>query len=611
MRFEKYVDKESTRDPEFYKDLIKELGIKENDIVYGQIKSSTQDKNYCFIDLYKVGKLFPDYITWGIYAKIPQGMELKQGDYVSGKLIFVEGEGTQVTGLTPLKDWIQFKEELCEVLKPKWEPQWFDFDKLDVAFNKGGLFAKDLEKKVDILFELKFEEKINELKNREKQIEKGEAKKKKLERKIEELEESKKRLTTDIEDYEKAKKKAESELNKYKRLGIIPKIKKTLPPEYQPKSFKELVDYVWLYLWEKEDLQYDKNIIRCFMSALRTKQLIVLEGEPGTGKTSMPQAIAHAIGGKCTLIQVQANWTDSQDLLGYFNPIDKRFYATKFLNAIVDAIKDANNNREIIHFIVLDEMNLAHVEYYFAEMLNYFTWNSDKQGPYRVNLYSENIYLQDENSGEAVDDEPQQNSGETGDKELLQNRYYYKAICEIPDNIRFIGTINSDETTKSLSPKVIDRSCIIELFGKNKDVKENDGKKIEELSKNMKNILAEEWYVNQEKFEVKQTDELDKIDGFAVLKKIEGELSAKGINTNNRLYTYMRQWFAGGEDCCAKIDDVIFTKLLPLVRYSDNISEGAFNFKSLKEKITEDYPLSMDKLDQIEKSLRNRESDSE
>lgn len=600
MEFEEFRDRESRKKKEFYKKLLKKLEIEEDDIVYGIIKNRVIDDTFFCIDLYTAYDtpldIFPDDPGWGILSKIPQNneLELDIGDYVSGKLRFTEGKGTNLIELSRLEDLGTFKEKLYVVLKKKWENEGFKLNKRDIAFNNGGLFADYLDKKVEGLFELRYEERINKLKKDESQIEE-------LKKEITDLEEQRDSLRLEMGDCNEELKKADEKWNEYMRLGIILEKRHVNKPEFpykNKKGFENLVYYVWCYLWEKEDLQYDKNIIRCFMSALRTKQLIVLEGEPGTGKSSMPQAIAHAIGGECTLIQVQANWTDSQDLLGYFNPMDKRFYATKFLDAI-EAARDSDK----IHFIVLDEMNLAHVEYYFAEMLNYFTWNSDKQGPYRVNLYSKNIHLQDENSGENGDNDKQQYSGEAGDKDLQRNKIIYGPEFIIPNNIRFIGTINSDETTKSLSPKVIDRSCIIELFGKNKDVKDNPNnrKEIKKISKKMEKTLAEEWYVNQEKFEVKQTDELDKIDGFAVLKKIEGELSAKGINTNNRLYTYMRQWFAGGEDCCAKIDDVIFTKLLPLVNSSDNINEEFF--EKLKGIITEEYLLSRSKLERINRKF--------
>src|SRR3546814_5824879 len=103
-----------------------------------------------------------------------------------------------------------------------------------------------------------------------------------------------------------------------------------------------------------------------FLALLRTRDLVVLAGDSGSGKTSLVRAAAKAICGTCTIIPVKPNWTGPEDLLGYFNPIERSYQATPFLLALQAASRDPH----VPHFICLDEMNLARVEHYFADFLS-------------------------------------------------------------------------------------------------------------------------------------------------------------------------------------------------------------------------------------------------
>jgi 5-methylcytosine-specific restriction endonuclease McrBC GTP-binding regulatory subunit McrB len=106
--------------------------------------------------------------------------------------------------------------------------------------------------------------------------------------------------------------------------------------------------------------------LRDLLALLRTHDLIVLAGDSGSGKTSLVRGVAEAIGGVCTVVPVKPNWTGPEDLLGYYNPIERRFLPTPFLKALLDAARAP----QVLHLIVLDEMNLARVEHYFADFLS-------------------------------------------------------------------------------------------------------------------------------------------------------------------------------------------------------------------------------------------------
>ncbi|MCB0369596.1 MAG: AAA family ATPase, partial [Bdellovibrionales bacterium] len=146
-------------------------------------------------------------------------------------------------------------------------------------------------------------------------------------------------------------------------------------------DYQQAVSYIQAHLVEN-DILYPRHIIENYITLLRTKDLIVLAGDSGSGKTNLIKSFAKAVGGKSVIIPVKPNWTSSEDLLGYYNPLEKKYLATPFLEALLEA----QQNPQIPYFICLDEMNLARVEYYFADFLSLL--ESRHEEP-RITLYSE------------------------------------------------------------------------------------------------------------------------------------------------------------------------------------------------------------------------------
>ncbi len=220
---------------------------------------------------------------------------------------------------------------------------------------------------------------------------------------------------------------------------------------------------------------------------MATDQLVLLTGSPGTGKTSLIRTLPQCFGwNDAEIIPVQSNWTDKSDLLGYYNPLEKNYMSTPFLDALLKFCREAKNSDKMF-IICLDEMNLAHVEHYFAEFLSVL------QGDRLIRLYSDelrmNIYRELKyNAIVHSKDDVEINFDEQRFMNMnLEERKYYLQLCRmanmffkypstfmIPTNIKFFGTLNQDSTTLDISPKVIDRSFFIRVEKYDGDIKIDD-----------------------------------------------------------------------------------------------------------------------------------------
>ncbi|KOS30285.1 restriction endonuclease [Bacillus anthracis] len=199
---------------------------------------------------------------------------------------------------------------------------------------------------------------------------------------------------------------------------------------------QSIIDHVSSYIQSKGFFYEKKDLVNFFLS-LKTKPFVILSGISGTGKTKIVQWFAESLGateenGQFTLIPVRPDWSDSSDLLGYVN-LQGEFQERPLIKVLENA--DANPNRP--YFVVLDEMNLARVEYYFSDFLSVIESRKWKDGKI-VTL------------------------------PVLPESIANKHIT-IPSNVYIIGTVNMDETTHPLSKKVLDRANTIEFNTVNLD----------------------------------------------------------------------------------------------------------------------------------------------
>ena len=251
------------------------------------------------------------------------------------------------------------------------------------------------------------------------------------------------------------------------------------------------ISYIQAFMWQ-QGIVYQRQVLEDFFALLTTHDLIVLAGDSGSGKTNLIKSFARAVGGRHIIIPVKPNWTSAEDLLGYYNPLEQKYLATEFVNALFDAAR----HPETPYFICLDEMNLARVEYYFADFLSLMeerneapeiTLYSDTEATHLVsearnflalvdeaknkldktNLMSFLDILRDESLNNKLHELCGFREGESLLKyhgrlrKLMSSYLATPSKIHLPANVRIIGAINVDETTHYLSPKILDRAHIM------------------------------------------------------------------------------------------------------------------------------------------------------
>lgn len=238
------------------------------------------------------------------------------------------------------------------------------------------------------------------------------------------------------------------------------------PPEYIEKNnMEEYIEAIRTILAERFHLFYSRQTLLSFYIGLQSNQLMLLTGNPGCGKSSLVRHLPKVFGFRdAVFIPVQSNWDNKNNLLGYYNPLEKKYVPELFLSELMRLVRAAENAPEELFFICLEEMNLAHIEHYFADFLSIL------QDTRILKLYPKDIYDEIQAEINAYDSRPK-----TERLTLEEERYAvqieakrkmlikYPEQIIIPKNLRFIGTLNQDETTLDLSPKILNRSYVVKM----------------------------------------------------------------------------------------------------------------------------------------------------
>lgn len=199
-------------------------------------------------------------------------------------------------------------------------------------------------------------------------------------------------------------------------------------------SLPNLVRFVVDYARESRlHLSYKEEDIAQFVAGLGSSKLSILQGMSGTGKTSLPKIFAEAIMGNVNIIEVESSWKDKNELIGYFNEFSGKFTPKKFTQSLYRAAFYG----DVITFIVLDEMNLSRIEYYFSDFLSLMENEPDKREIKLLNVQLKNF---------------------KGGVNLSYKQLKKGHTLKVSPNIWFIGTANRDESTFEISDKVYDRA---------------------------------------------------------------------------------------------------------------------------------------------------------
>lgn len=283
-------------------------------------------------------------------------------------------------------------------------------------------------------------------------------------------------------------------------------------------------------------LKFKNELLIRFTASLLTKPFVILTGLSGSGKTKLAQAFVQWIcqeDSQYRIIPVGADWTNREPLLGYPNALKPEEYV-KPDNGVLGLIIKANNQPDLPHFLILDEMNLSHVERYFADFL------SVMESKEEIPLYAE---------GTVDNGVP--------------------AKLRLPLNLFIIGTVNIDETTNMFSPKVLDRANTIEFRVTKEEMKNFFGniKEINMEALNAKGAGMAKSFLEMASNKTFATQDIETITGalvqfFGELKKTGAEF---GYRSATEILRLIHQLSALDENLSTneKIDIAIIQKLLP------------------------------------------------
>ena len=343
------------------------------------------------------------------------------------------------------------------------------------------------------------------------------------ERALPELERSKESLIALLE-------KREDEISELKSRQMSEEAKKeTIEQAYftieekEDKEAEEITDEIeWLNKiknsFKEVGFKFSDRLLYAFHTSLKVgdwNPLTVLAGVSGTGKSELPRLYSRYGGINFLPLAVQSNWDSPYSLFGYYNSLEGKFNATSLLKVLYQVQEDAKNSiSDYLTIVLLDEMNLAHVELYFSELLSKLELlRGSDEVKLEIDIAEKNPY------------------------EIKLNK-----------NVIWVGTMNEDETTKSLSDKVIDRSNLINFPRPNKFVSRNELKELEEAPK-LKRELWESWKWNDVKNMLMQnettkeenikiiTDFEDKIDDLKEkMEEINGYLKFSGRAIGHRVW---------------------------------------------------------------------------
>ena len=336
-------------------------------------------------------------------------------------------------------------------------------------------------------------------------------------------------LLNDIYDHDEDEEKEGAELvtdlpPRFTKLDAIDqKYAFYTPPEYRRDyTLEEICAEFRNFANSRMGLYYEEKVIRLLFAGFASTKLILLQGISGTGKTSLPYALGKFMENDSTIVSVQPSWRDRTELFGYFNEFSKKFNETDVLRRIYEA-----SYTDDVNLIILDELNIARVEYYFAEMLSIMEMPDGDE--WKIELVTS----------------PWANDPKNlPDGKLL-----------IPQNTWYIGTANNDDTTFAVSDKVYDRALTINIDNKGIPFEAPDTEPMKISYSYLQSLFdkAQEDYPVEEKY----LDMIESLDNY-VIKKFR---VAFGNRIMKQLKIFVPVYVACGGTVLEGIDHILATKV--------------------------------------------------
>lgn len=286
------------------------------------------------------------------------------------------------------------------------------------------------------------------------------------------------------EENKKVEKVVVGEL-RFPRLSSVDRI--YLSPDFVPFEYNQTVTLEEVcinfrnYAASRLHLYYDLDVIKQAFATFGAAKMLILQGISGTGKTSLPYALGQYLQNPALICSVQPSWRDRTELFGYYNDFTKKYTETDFLKTLYEA-----QFYDGMKLVILDEMNIARVEYYFAEMLSI------------LELPREDERFVTVVSSEA-DNDPEK---------MIEGKVW------IPSNVWYVGTINNDDSTFAVSDKVYDRAIPIDLDARAEVFEAPDTEPMRLSFKHMEAMYEEA----KQKYEISEENllELDKLDQYLI-----------------------------------------------------------------------------------------------
>jgi hypothetical protein len=268
-------------------------------------------------------------------------------------------------------------------------------------------------------------------------------------------------------------------------------------------------------------LRFPRRILHAFHTALKTSEwspITVLAGVSGTGKSELPRLYSHFGGVNFLSLSVQPNWDSQESMLGFFNSIDNKFDAQPVIRLLAQSQKPKTEEypfgfEDVISLILMDEMNLAHVELYFAEFLSKLELRRGRKGSEVPNL----------------------------DVKLGAGIQHYQ--LPLGRNVLWAGTMNQDETTKSLSDKVLDRGIVINFPRPTTLERRKELKALGEPAALLSRKLWESWWCRESKF---TDDQILPFKGF--VEEMNSSLSRVGRALGHRVWQSIEYYMSNYPD---------------------------------------------------------------